>query len=88
MLALPDEAAESAILASSMSATNKKRQNSLPRREAAFIEPMECTLVTKLPDGVGWLYECRFSDFAIERTFDRNGGNSSLPKRVSLLLAS
>ena len=35
-----------------MNAAEKKKLNSLPRREAAFIEPMECALV---PKRAGWL---------------------------------
>jgi hypothetical protein len=36
----------------------KTRLDSLPRREAAFIEPMEClSEATKLPEGSQWLWE-------------------------------
>ena len=38
-----------------LSVTNKL--NSLPTRSAAFVEPMECLAVAKLPDGAQWLYE-------------------------------
>ena len=31
--------------------------NSLARREAEFVEPMECLAVSRLPDGVDWAYE-------------------------------
>jgi hypothetical protein len=34
-----------------MNATQKKKLDSLPRREATFMEPMECALVAKVPDG-------------------------------------
>lgn len=34
-----------------------QRLNSLPRKTAAFVEPMECALVTQLRDGPKWLYE-------------------------------
>jgi len=33
--------------------------NSLPSREAGFIEPMECLAVTKLPEGLEWVYEIK-----------------------------
>jgi hypothetical protein len=38
-----------------MNATEKKKLDSLLRREAAFIEPMECALVTNVPDGSQWV---------------------------------
>jgi hypothetical protein len=31
--------------------------DSLPRKEAAFIEPMECLSVSKLPEGSQWVWE-------------------------------
>jgi hypothetical protein len=34
-----------------------KSLDSLPQREAAFIEPMECLAVPQLPDGSNWVYE-------------------------------
>jgi len=34
-----------------------QKLESLPRREAAFIEPMECLAVTKLPEGPEWVHE-------------------------------
>ena len=46
-----------------MEATNKKKLNSLPRREPAFIEPMECALVTKLPEGPDWSYEVKLDGY-------------------------
>ncbi len=33
--------------------------NSLPKREADFIEPMECALVSTLPNGSDWTYEVK-----------------------------
>ncbi len=36
---------------------------SLPKRTAAFIEPMECAPVTKLLDGQGWVYEIKFDGY-------------------------
>ena len=32
---------------------------SLPKREATFIEPMECAPLSKVPDGPNWLYEIK-----------------------------
>jgi ATP dependent DNA ligase domain len=37
--------------------------NSLPTREAGFVEPMECLAVTKLPDGPDWVYEIKFDGY-------------------------
>jgi hypothetical protein len=37
--------------------TWKRKLESLPKRKADFIEPMDCAPVTKLADGPGWLYE-------------------------------
>jgi ATP-dependent DNA ligase len=36
-----------------------QKLESLPLREAAFIEPMECLAVPKLPEGPEWLYEIK-----------------------------
>jgi ATP-dependent DNA ligase len=37
--------------------------NSLPKRKAEFIEPMDCAPVTKLIDGLGWLYEIKLDGY-------------------------
>jgi len=37
--------------------------NSLPSREAGFVEPMECLAVTKLPDGPDWVYEVKLDGY-------------------------
>jgi ATP-dependent DNA ligase len=36
---------------------------SLPKRNAEFIEPMECAPVTKLLDGPGWFYEIKLDGY-------------------------
>ena len=36
---------------------------SQPRRKVAFIEPMECLAVTKLPDGPEWVYEIKLDGY-------------------------
>jgi ATP-dependent DNA ligase len=46
-----------------MNAAEKKKLNSLPRREAAFIEPMECALVPNVPDGSQWVYEIKLDGY-------------------------
>ncbi len=35
----------------------------LPNREAAFVEPMECLAVSKLPDGPEWVYEVKLDGY-------------------------
>ena len=37
--------------------------DSLSRREAGFIEPMECLAVTKLPEGPDWTYEIKLDGY-------------------------
>jgi DNA ligase D-like protein (predicted ligase) len=41
------------------------RHGPLPRRKAEFIEPMECALVSKLPDGPQWAYEVKLDGYRI-----------------------
>lgn len=36
---------------------------SLPKRKADFIEPMECALVSKLPDGPDWTFEVKLDGY-------------------------
>src|SRR5262249_46898514 len=35
----------------------------LPKRKADFVETMDCAPVTKLADGLGWLYEIKFDGY-------------------------
>jgi len=37
--------------------------HSLARREASFIEPMECLAVPKLPSGSHWVYEIKLDGY-------------------------
>ncbi len=41
----------------------KKNLNSLPRKQAAFVEPMECALVSALPEGPDWAYEVKLDGY-------------------------
>ena len=41
----------------------KELLRSLPKKTAAFIEPMECTLVTKPPEGPRWVYEIKLDGY-------------------------
>ena len=55
----------------SMSRVN--RLANLPKRKAAFIEPMNCASVSKLPDGSQWLFEIKFDGYrAVAVTSDRS----------------
>lgn len=40
-----------------------KKLDSLPRRGATFIEPMECLATAKLPDGPQWVYEIKLDGY-------------------------
>ncbi len=35
----------------------RARLESLPKTEASFVEPMDCLAVSKLPEGLEWLWE-------------------------------
>jgi ATP-dependent DNA ligase len=39
--------------------TLANRLKNLPRKDAAFVEPMECSRVSQLPTGDQWLYEIK-----------------------------
>ena len=39
------------------------RFGNLPKREACFIEPMDCLPVTGLPDGVEWTFEIKLDGY-------------------------
>jgi ATP-dependent DNA ligase len=52
-----------------MCAATKKRWDSLPQKEAAFVEPMECALVSNLPEGPDWTSEVKLDGYrAIARS--------------------
>ncbi len=39
------------------------RLDSLPKRKAEFVEPMECALVSELPEGSQWTYEVKLDGY-------------------------
>ena len=43
--------------------TQVKKLDSLPLREATFIEVMECLAVPKIPDGPDWIYEVKLDGY-------------------------
>src|SRR5258707_11698164 len=46
-----------------MRRTGATRLEALPKRKADFIEPMECALVPKLPEGPDWTYEVKLDGY-------------------------
>src|SRR5437763_16769668 len=40
-----------------------KRLSSLPKREASFVEPMECLSVSKLPEAPRWIWEIKLDGY-------------------------
>jgi ATP-dependent DNA ligase len=43
--------------------TSLMELDSLPRREAAFLEPMECLAVVNVPEGADWIYEIKLDGY-------------------------
>ncbi len=41
----------------------RARLASLPKTEASFVEPMECLSVSKLPEGLEWIWEIKFDGY-------------------------
>src|SRR6266704_3789853 len=41
----------------------RARLDLLPKTEASFVEPMECLSVSKLPEGLDWLWEIKFDGY-------------------------
>src|SRR5258708_38377786 len=41
----------------------RARLDALPRRKADLIEPMECALVSALPEGSDWTYEVKLDGY-------------------------
>jgi ATP-dependent DNA ligase len=46
-----------------MARVSSARLSSLPTRDPAFIEPMECLAVAKLPDAPGWVWEIKLDGY-------------------------
>jgi hypothetical protein len=46
-----------------MARADRARLRSLPARDLAFIEPMECLAVAKLPDAPGWVWEIKLDGY-------------------------
>ena len=54
--------------------------NSLPSREAGFVEPMECLAVTKLPDGPECVYQIKLDGYRV-LAINATGKLSLYPRR-------
>jgi DNA ligase D-like protein (predicted ligase) len=52
---------------------SRKRLESLPRKEAAFVEPMECLSVSTLPDGTSWTWEIKHDGYRALAVKSRTG---------------
>src|SRR5438046_2221509 len=53
----------SVFLRNKMQKDIRARWGSLPKTEASFVEPMECLSVSKLPEGLEWLWEIKLDGY-------------------------
>ena len=51
----------------------RARLDSLPKTEASFVEPMECLSVSKLPEGLEWLWEIKLDGYRALAVKKRTG---------------
>src|SRR5260370_29959225 len=51
------------FLRNAMQREMRARLESLPKTEASFVEPMECLSVSKLPEGLEWLWEIKLDGY-------------------------
>src|SRR5467141_1802584 len=52
-----------AFLKDGMEREIQARLDSLPRTEASFVEPMDCLSVSRLPEGLGWIWEIKLDGY-------------------------
>ena len=55
--------AEFVFLKNAMHTEIGKRVASLPKTQASFVEPMECLSVSKLPEGLEWIWEIKLDGY-------------------------
>src|SRR3984893_1801149 len=51
------------FLRNAMQRKMQARLDALPRRGASFVEPMECLSVSKLPEGLEWIWEIKLDGY-------------------------